>query len=914
MSNNIRLEVTNEVDVPSVARNVRVFYTRYNYADKQINTYGKGDDPLSLDEAFIPDPPTSHYTWNLEKTFEELSINTPPFIPESQWEVIKYSPSSFVTPVNSIMPKILVPMQILTKNGFISNYSVDDTDEFDDPNKAICILPNVDDGDWENKPIFNWNIDTVLDEPVDSDNIKFFDVDHTHGFISFTGKDDSVAGKQTIIKLKDNVPGEDENESDVNPTGPWFPEKLVVNGAFCLVLHVNSTFPAKSTSEDQSKQWVVNLEFGEVSAELTQAGLSVTIGENTTTRSQLSQAAAKDVPPQASALPDAYFIVFYPVWNGLVVANGIQDSKNTVQVSQQFLIKSRNIGISDKNVMHHGRIDYLEDESYPDIEDLTNDWGPFNSQNRSDIYIAVNEKTKVDFGDELVMSTENCTYSVAYVPLFHSPGAFIDTFFESTKDDPETNKYYDQAAWPIWTDNSVPFRINDIVEGKNGNEYLIPIDDFSYWAWSREKFSVKDEIVKDIPIRRGGELFGFILGTAEISDVTTVVDNGSFSFDANNKAEKPQGNIDKNKHWSQFIKSANITIGLDGSSGQLVVDKYGLYGQEAKPIQSIGAIRLKMTNSPVDSFFEPPSGFDPVGDSGLIFTGLALGISDALSTSGSDCTIPLISFQKKMEDIVLINAPFMDGLYLVKNNNMISFEMDGVFQYLCKYCGVNYNVENAYEEALIPASDDVSAPIVDFKTGTTIQDAMSTIMELTAHEYFFDASGVCRIYELEQDGLPPEEALGPDWQPYYPNTKIMNIDRTPDFDDLRNELIVVGLEKIESNNRDNEQQNVEFSVFPQIGRYANQTEPKIPWSKSMIHNVTGYVTKNKLNDIAEKLKRHASTYELIGNTQIPGNASIKPYDRFGDFIVISVTHNIDFESKNWTTNIELGSGKNFIAE
>lgn len=902
MSNNIRLRVTNYVHTPTVSQNVRLFFTRYNYSEKQINTYGKSDDPLELDENFIPDPPTSHYTWTLDSTFNELELDIPPFIPESQWEVVKHGPSSFITPVNSVMPKLMVPMQILTKNGLLTDNPSD---------KAVCTLPNGEyaEADWKDKPVINWTVETVLGEALDDKNINHFDVDHAHGFVSFSGKDDTTAGKQTIIKL---------TNGESKPTGPWFPENLVVEGAFCIVLHVNPTFPAKASSEDQSKQWVVRYEFGEVIAELTQAGLSVTIGENTTTRSQLSQAAAKDVPPQAGALPDAYFIVFYPVWNGLVVANGIQDSQNTVQVSQQFLIKTRDIGISDYNVMHHGRIDYLAGEDYPDSDDLPEDWGPFKALEPSDIYIAVNEKTAVNFGKEIVMTSENCTYSVAYVPLFHSPGAFIDTFFEAQKDEEEEGegeiasyRKYEYGTYPVWTDNGAKYRINDSLEGKDGNNYIISIDDYSYWAWARERFAVKDGDVKDVPIRRGGELFGFILGTGELSNVTTIVNNGRFEFDAENIAEKPQGNLDKNKHWSQFIKSISVTIGLDDSSGQVVVDKYGLYGQEAQPIQNIGAIRLQMTNAPEGSFFEPPGGYRAVGGAGVIFTGLALGISDSISSSGSDCTIPLVGFQRKMEDIVLINTPYMDGLNFVKKNQFGDVRMDGIFQYLCKYCGVNYDVKNAYFDTVLPASDDVASPMIDFKTGTTIRDAMSTLMEQTAHEYFFDAAGVCRLYELEEDGLPPDNSLGPDWEKYYPNTKIMNVDRTPDFEDLRNELIVVGLREIKTKNRE-KQQTTEASIFPLVGNYDNRpTTPEIPWSKSMVQGIPGFIDVNKLNEIAEQFKKHTKTYELVGRTQIPGNASVKPYDRFGKFIIISVTHNIDFENKNWTTDIELGSGKDF---
>lgn len=236
--------------------------------------------------------------------------------------------------------------------------------------------------------------------------------------------------------------------------------------------------------------------------------------------------------------------------------------------------------------------------------------------------------------------------------------------------------------------------------------------------------------------------------------------------------------------------------------------------------------------------------------------------------------------------------------------------MDGVFVYLCKYAGINYNISNANENAILPASDDITAPLIDWKSGTSVQDAMTSTMEFTAHQYYFDASGTCRLYELENDGLPPVSSLGPDWKPYYPDTKIMSVDRTPDFEDIRNEMIVIGLKQTKSRNRQNETEETEPDIFPHLWyKNTRPTNPDFPWSKSIVQNIPGFVTQEKLDDIADKLTKLTRIYELVGRTQISGNASIKPYDKWGDFIITSVTHNLDFESKIWTTDLEFASGK-----
>jgi len=248
---------------------------------------------------------------------------------------------------------------------------------------------------------------------------------------------------------------------------------------------------------------------------------------------------------------------------------------------------------------------------------------------------------------------------------------------------------------------------------------------------------------------------------------------------------------------------------------------------------------------------------------------------------------------------------------LIKQTTIDDIKVDGTFVYLCKYAGVSYNTTFGDQDATLPSSDDVSAPMIDWKTGTTVQDAMTNLMELSAHHYYFDAAGTCRIYELDEDGLPPESNLGPDWEPYYPNTKVMSVDYTPDFEDIRNEMLVIGLRKIETKNR--QEKVLEPPIFPYILQDNNRpTNPEIPWSKNMVQNIPGFVDQATLQKVADNLKRLTRIYELVGRTQIPGNASIKPYDKWGDYIITSVTHNLDMENKTWVTDIEFASGKEII--
>ena len=67
----------------------------------------------------------------------------------------------------------------------------------------------------------------------------------------------------------------------------------------------------------------------------------------------------------------------------------------------------------------------------------------------------------------------------------------------------------------------------------------------------------------------------------------------------------------------------------------------------------------------------------------------------------------------------------------------------------------------------------------------------------------------------------------------------------------------------------------------------------------------GYITEAELSDFADRRQAQSSHYITLGRTTVPGNASIKPYDRWGSMIIYSVTHNVDLVAKTWTTDLEL---------
>jgi hypothetical protein len=311
------------------------------------------------------------------------------------------------------------------------------------------------------------------------------------------------------------------------------------------------------------------------------------------------------------------------------------------------------------------------------------------------------------------------------------------------------------------------------------------------------------------------------------------------------------------------------------------VDKYGIAGQEAVAIQVIGALTIDATG-----------GFGTVA--GSIFQGLAMGVSENLTPDGATWNIPLVGLEKKFDDIILINVPFFDG-YTVAN----------AIDFLCRYAGVQYDLSAAPTAATVQLgiSEDLNVPRFDWRSGTTVRTALEDVMKDTGFVYVV-RDGKLYLYEQNATtGLPT--FLGPDRNPggaTYPNTKVTAIDRTPDFEDLRNEIVVIALDAV------TEGQNTNFALNPLVPRMkalSVTTTPDIPWAKSMSEGAPGFLTQAKVDTYASKLERKARMYNITGRTTIPGNALIKPLDQWNGYGIISVTHNIDFQSKTWTTDLEL---------
>jgi len=845
--------IGNTIDPPPDPSITRVLWTRVIFNEQEFFIYapptvdgGDSERDIALDfgsSVFQPGDKGSR------SFFFALLIDTDvpsplcEFISDEAWTTggLQYAPSAVLSVRKSILQKLIIPTQYLIANGW-TNLS-----------KYFAYTWHPTDGTQYYG--FNWTLNAPSAGDDELAQILKRSMKTSESYASVTYVDDSVS--QTTIRALLSQPA----IADV-PKGNWrsgSDGQLVGNGAFALMVNVTPSFPSGTPPEESAKNpWRVYIEAGDdIVMKLQDGGaLDVTISntgdpstDRQTTKVQLNDAQSKEKPPQGKKMPGTipFLIVAFPVWNGIVIASGIQDTPGLVtNVSSQFCPKKKGLDIAQ----------YVED---------------FDLDSPAHVLVP-SAGNIVDFGSYVQVSSLNCHVELAYLPCFFWPSAEWDTWFLINEDTFQSTYSYD--AYIIWTNNGLPVVAGAIpIETDTGKD-APPGGKFAVINWSLETPKAD---------RYSPEIFGYILRTEEERDFVSKTGNGSFALDW--VGGDPGGPTPAS--WSRYIQSVSVTTAISDngstSSGTITVDKYGLAGYNASVIQDIGAITISASGG--ESTF-----------SGVIFQGLAMGISDQDSADSNVWTIPLVGLEMKMQDIKLVRPPFFDG-YLLAN----------ALNFLCRYGGITPDytyAPNAGTEAFrLPSSQDIEIAVLDYKTGTSVMDAINGIMGYAQHAYVV-RDGRIYFYERDSSGMPVwlSNPANTARQLSHPDSKIQTIDRTPDFDDIRNEIVIVGLSQVTGGT----ETDLKVPLQPQILTINQSTTPDIPWSRPQLEAVPGAVSRSIMQNYAEAVRIDSSIYRFSGRTTVRGDARIKPYDRWsGTQAIVSVTHNLDFQAKTWTTDLEL---------
>ena len=862
MSNPV-LTIGDTIPLPA-PKVVRTTFTKVVYCEEKMGLYGKDQfdptyttfDPTKLGNEFylfVRMDNALSATGLPPGTKPDFVTGTPT---TGSWSSLKEAPSGFITAVKSVMPRIIVPSDILVDNG-LKTYPND-----------LAKAAYKDGAVW--KDLFNWELMTLNGVGIPlTDTFKYAQIAgfRSSQYVSSKAKDDTVAENIMVMKL------ENPSNPPLGSSHDWLKadsSNLVVGGAFVLMLNIVPSRAATADPADVAKKkWKVTIEFGEVVIIMDDTGSTeVSIGDtvppvpyadHNTTKVNLAQGKGKMGPPQVEHIheKDPYILLVYPVWNGLVIASGVQDAYATVFSSSYFVPKLKKVSILQTPYSI-----------------------PFDPQAPAAIEVKCGTASTnpdwvlVDFGSKMTLTAENCRFDVAYVPCFFSKKMWFDEWRVYSKDQPPDISYtFD--VYPIWTKNNTAA---DLMPAGTGPTIITtafasttPNTDYGYEKWRLEQ---------DHYNRVSGEVFASIYRVTETNN--NPIKNKNGNFDIVFTPDPDVGDPTPTGSWHDYVQSASVSIGLDGSNGQLTVDKYGIAGQFTIADQSIGAITLDVT-----------TGANDTPDIGSIFQGLGMGIADSRNSGGATWTVPLIGLEKKLEDITLIMAPFVDGGTL-----------QDIADYLCDFAGVipDYGFANPAVQA--GATNDIKAVRFDWKAGTTVKQALDELMADIDHWYVVRDG---KVYFYELDGLTglPTTGLGTDWEPTYPNTKVVMYDTTPDFEDMRNEIVVMGMEQ-KIDGEGTEVANLPSDIMMAV-KNGYATTPDIPWTRILTYPVPSLVSAPAMpvfNALADKLAARYSIYELLGKTSIPGNAKIRPYDQWGDFVIMTVTQTLDFKAKTWTTELE----------
>ena len=951
MAVNPIVSITNYTFNTNPFHSVRRSFSLIDFKSMSFFFYGIAENQNNV----VPAIDNSVYFWSVADAYNWSTGPSPvKFITDSAWALggttdtpgLTNSPSGFITPANTLMPKLVIPSFGLVDNG---------------------IEAGTDNGSFgERRGVFNWSVLAVTQDdtgtlmPYDTTgansylNLKYLESNGDVGskWVYMGWKDDS----QKISKIKLSCAVNAERVAALQQFASD-PTTLVGNGAGLILLNItpNNAGKKQTGGADGGENWSVEIEYpnstDSVKINFNDTGSTIISIKNPAgnieqTKMTLTQAKGKEQPPQYQKMISSgtkgsspYCIVVYPIWNGVAVSDGIQDGSDA-QTNSSFAMKDKDAHVLDQayttpflpeNNLGNSEALWGTDGAGTPLHGGSQDFA-VGGQSPADLNFKAATPSNVipNFGTGLNLTLNGCKASIAYLPLFFLKYVNFDYYFTSNVDldssgnpdpfpgaspnagYPKLDAFY-QWAFPIWTDNTSNFKMKHYNMDGNYQSPPAATVDAEYRRMNFSGFNDNSATApQDFYGSYGGEFFGFWFEADENQLINIVNGDGAYplgSFWSGGVAGDPN----PLGSWIDYIENLNVSVGLDGASGSISIDKYGVAGQTAEPDQNIGSLILSALGSYSLDFTQAWDGSHPASsfnkDSGtdnMIFTGFGMGAGQTDSSDGSTFTIPLLGREKKIEDIMLINAPFFDG-----------YKLRDVITFLCQYGGLEFTDAQFHGDPTILdqpilSSENINVPVIDYRPGTSVMAAFQDLAEKQALRFYIKRDGLIHFYALGADGLPTD--LGYDWGNFYgPNSytfRFNSRDNTPDFEDIRNEIVAIAQTQTTSSGS-----NVNDISLSPITRNVNNrpTSPDFPWSKMLVQGVPGFLDVPTLDQVASYYAARSKRYILTGNISVVGNPYIEPFDTWTigskQYVVDAVSHSMDFGSKTWTTSVQLfGSG------
>ena len=909
---------------------------------------------------------------NIEKINDTVYNTVPTFLKDKDYistdetSGIANRPCGFLTSRGTVMPMIIIPTNLFTNNGLVCPSMFEENGY--NPNYQVSMS--------DNGNCFNWHVmfDSEQEQEQEQekkqenktklDKIRFYGkkvpTQEGFSFINTSGSltiEEKGKIKERCYNMNDKgdgryfkLPEEKQNENGhflTNKNGvpvDTVDESFIFGsttgdiygGAFAFSYLFNGT----KTSEDKKNQPKIKLNISNIEVSIPQSGnIEVNIEQNKTTGS-LSEVKACQKMGQKLEKPfeKAETIIFYPIWNGLALSSGIEDTSMKKDSTGTINVTSDKGFVANK----------IKDVSMSDFCDPT--IKSYNTKKPTPIEIL--EKTKdgkqsviINWEPILQLWTINSFPSFAYTPVFFQKNLKFSIYIkDNSGKNILTDKGLDTSSqtrthylYPIYYENNTDYT----VDGKVRGEKIVmdndsPDDKEEKNIYYKFDFNFSAKLFQ----RRGIEIFGFYhqvqqkgkkrdvsnnngrikLNSSEYGFISKFNKNYSTYENVLNINESSEQTESYNTDWIKYATEISVNRSNTQSGGTINLDKYAMIGQFERPPQPIGEIRLKAVggNEKV---------YATIKDN-VYFTGIGLGLSYTDSSQSDSMTLNLSGIEKKLQDIKLAGSPYFDG-------DPIKTVMD----YLSEYANFPYEFNsdfNCYEftkekdsdtneiislkwskktekvnltptwmagkDAPCPRSVEFQRPAINFLLGTTVYEAISQVCQKTNKTWFITKDGIVRIVDQNVYGIPMNIAYSlSNKKPSLRlnSNQILNISLNPYFENVHNQIVTASLKGKRmggdytdvskmSNllNTDNMIPNVRYTnlnYFESLEegdeeKSKHMTNVNFPWSRMIVNNELAILSEEEMDKVHAVNCNQFAFATFTGGITIPGNSLLEIFD------------------------------------
>lgn len=627
-------------------------------------------------------------------------------------------------------------------------------------------------------------------------------------------------------------------------------------------------------------------------------------------------------------------VYIYPLYSGFVITNdatrSAKESSSSVYISYGK-VQDPISAIKINGVIKTDEVTKLITQAGSEMQFFPSLFQESTSQDN--IKLEVNSENRIKMGTTINLQWLKSYGRFAYCPIYFHRIVRMTLYFKGEYV-PEGGTAATYKFYPIVCADVASGVTSEYWTGVNGDgaTSITATHVVSDDALQEGIYKVVIEMKANQPQRYPIEIFGCVKVQKKTEHPFGIKNgDGKFVFDKdfkkqfswlyNNRYET------ENKDYLDFITDVSVQSSLGDVSGSLSFDAYPIYGNldNIKVAQSIGQLNLKIKD-----------------DTKNIFTGYGMELKSNVSESSHTVGVTLAGVQKKLEDMKLAAAPFWDGdrlqsicayfeSYAKITLKMVNFTTTTLSGGLHPAFAVGTTVTGStgtwksnsetvvntvsieHPDFRVPRSFDWRKPAVDFQTGTSCLEALNKLAEMVSCAFVVQPDGIGYFFELNDYGIP-YYVYNQDEKNVvsFPASEIISVNISPYLENKYNCFVTFGfLQKRDKKDNKIVENSVQMGAMYTL-KDVSDTLVDYPWARAAVNVENGFLTKSELGEIHANNVKFGVADIYQGTVTVPGNTQIDHiYQRIKvcgiDFFVISIDHNINLQSKEWTTSYGLNA-------